>query len=95
MSSGNVFRTKRLALASFIHASALLEFRGVKEGQGRKMWFTFDDPQRQGLGIEDSFDRLAPCPALLLFDSQTFMRKQMTKTQNEMNGENRNVYERR
>jgi hypothetical protein len=73
-SNSREFRTRRLHLASFLHAGAVLNLLRVERVNGRAE-FIFDDPSRLGPESEVAFDRGAVVPATALFTSLTFCRR--------------------
>jgi hypothetical protein len=73
-----VFRTDRLPLASFLHATGKLRFVGGQANGGRVV-FCFADPQGIAAEVELEFERGASCPATALFASQKFLRREVDK----------------
>ena len=78
MSNKATFRTDRLPLATFIHASGLLQYLGCEPG-GNSANFVFADPQGAGSRTELDFERGAVCAATALFASQKFLRREIDK----------------
>ena len=89
MSEPTSFRTKRMAFACFLHASRLLPYLGPENGDDNRVWFKFADEQGVGPQLEMDFDGGAKVPAVNLFSSQTYLRRQIAAAQN---GEPRNEY---
>ncbi|MHB8501413.1 MAG: hypothetical protein ACYDCG_20655 [Candidatus Acidiferrales bacterium] len=81
------FATKRLHLAIFLHASERLPFLRAEPSGDGKLSFIFRDDERAGPQLELDFERGAAVSARDLFSSQTFLRRQMTQTENSNIGE--------
>lgn len=73
---GGEFRTRRLHHASYLHAACVLKFLRVEMNRGRAE-FVFEDPGEIGPETEVAFDRGALVPAVTLFSSVTFLRRQI------------------
>ena len=71
------FRTERLPLAIFLHATGRLRFLGCEPNGGGRVFFLFDDPGGEGTQAEFEFDRGAQVSASALFASQKFLRRAM------------------
>jgi hypothetical protein len=82
------FRTKRLAFASFLHAARSLPYLGATNSDDGRVAFIFQDEQSLGPQLEMEFDAGANVPAIRLFSSQTYLRRQIAAAQI---GEPRNV----
>lgn len=78
LSSETFFRTDRLPLASFIHATERLHFVRT-ELNGNRAVFVFEDQQKAAPRIELAYERGATCPATALFASQKFLRREIDK----------------
>jgi len=78
----NVFRTKRLAFACFLHAGVLLPYLGPEADENNRVWFQFLDDQGLGPQLEMEFDGGATVAAVRLFSSQTYLRRQVAAAQN-------------
>jgi hypothetical protein len=74
----STFRTERLPLAIFLHATASLPFLRCVPGSNARVIFEFSDPENRGHQMELEFDRGALMPAVALFASQKFLRTQMS-----------------
>jgi hypothetical protein len=85
----NTFRTKRLPLACFLYAGRLLPYLGAENGDDNRVWFVFADEQNVGPQLEMEFDGGAKVPAVNLFTSLTYLRRQIAAAQN---GEPRNEH---
>jgi hypothetical protein len=85
----NTFRTKRLALVCFLHANRLLPYQAAENGDDNRVCFVFADDQNVAPQLEMEFDGGAKVPAVNLFSSQTYLRRQIATAQN---GEPRNEY---
>ena len=73
------FRTGKLPLAVFLHATHRLKFLGCEPAQVGRITFVFEDPEGNGAGEQLDFELGALVPASALFASQTFLRKAMTQ----------------
>jgi hypothetical protein len=76
------FKTERLQLAIYLHASERLALFGCELADSGKVKFVFRDPDRFGSQLELEFDRGAQVSAVSLFASQKFLRRQMSDTLN-------------
>ena len=72
------FRTDRLNLAVYLHASKRLTLTRLDEVQPGKIEFTFNDPEERGAEHAFAFEDGAPCRAISLFASQVQLRRQMS-----------------
>lgn len=82
------YRTDRLNVAVYLHASKRLSFIKLEEIQPGKIEFTFDDPEERGTEYAYAFEDGAPCRAISLFASQVLLRRMMTaKLKPSTNGE--------
>jgi hypothetical protein len=87
----NVFRTGRLPVAMFIHASNRLRFLNVEPVGDARMEFIFDDPERQGPQLEYEFEQVAKLAANIMYASLKFLRSKMTAGQRQIRGGGRHV----
>jgi len=71
------FRTERLPLAIYLHATGRLRFLGCEPNGDGRVRFVFDDPDGEGAQAEFEFDRGAQVCASALFASQKFLRRAM------------------
>lgn len=95
MNQPNVFRTKRLAVACFLHATRSLHYIGAENGEFNRVFFLFADEQDLGPQLEMEFDGGATVPAVNLFTSQTYLRRQIAAAQTGENREYRPSHARR
>ena len=71
------FRTERLPLAIFLHATGRLRFLGCEPNGHGRLRFVFDDPGGNGPQAELEFDSGGKVSASALFASQKFLRRAM------------------
>jgi hypothetical protein len=75
------FKTERLQLATYLHATERLIFLGCESETGTgKVVFAFDDPNGAGPRLELEYERGAICPAAILFASQKYLRRKIDQT---------------
>lgn len=75
------FRTERLQLASYLHATERLLFRGCESETGAvKVDFVFEDPNGVGSQLELEYEKGAVCSAAGLFASQKYLRRKIDQT---------------
>ena len=85
----NEFRTKRLAFAVFLHViKATPYLRAEVDEKDGRVSFVFEDDPNLGPRLEVDFDGGCLVPAINLFSSQTYLRRQIAAAQN---GETSNV----
>jgi hypothetical protein len=81
------FKTERLPLAIYLHASQSLKLIGCEQSRPGKMRFVFDDPANRGSEYEFQFDRGSTVSATAIFASQKYLRRLMTQElKNQTNG---------
>ena len=85
----NYFRTKRLHLAAYIHASTALQFSHAENDVHQRAVFVFLDPTRVGPEVEQAYESGAVVPAITFSASLTYIRRQISAL--EENGEKSNV----
>lgn len=88
----HVFRTGRLPVAMFIHASNRLRFLRVEPIGDARMEFVFDDPECQGPELEYEFEQGAKLAANIMYAALKFLRSKMTAAGREIRGGGRYVY---
>jgi hypothetical protein len=89
------FRTERLPLAIFLHATGRLRFLGCEPNGDGRLHFAFADPEQAGAQVELEYERGASVAATALFASQKFLRRKMNEAlNNRNNGESKHAYER-
>jgi hypothetical protein len=87
------FRTERLPLAIFLHATGRLRFLVCKPNGDGRLHFVFADPEQSGAQAELEYERGAPVAATALFASQKFLRRKMSDALNNRNsGEPKYAY---
>lgn len=77
--SQSTFKTQRLQLAIYLHATKRMMLHRCEACENGKVQFVFDDPNRIGPEAALEFDRGAAVPATDLFASQTFLRRRMSE----------------
>jgi hypothetical protein len=75
----NEFKTERLQVAVFLHATQLLKLKGLQTSRPGKAFFVFADPDRRADEHELNFNRGAHVAATSLFASQTYLRRLLTQ----------------
>ena len=88
----NEFRTKRLAFAVFLHTLRTIPYLRAEADEDGRVVFMFEDELNLGPKLEMDFDGGAAVPAINLFSSQTYLRRQIAAAQT---GETSNVRSRR
>jgi len=87
------FRTERLPLAIFLHATGRLCFLGCKPNGDGRLHFVFSDPEQAGAQAKLEYERGASVAATALFASQKFLRRRMNEALNNRNsGEPKYAY---
>jgi hypothetical protein len=78
----DIFKTRRLNFACWVHSEQLLEYRGcVYSPKFAKVEFVFDDPRQMGNDLQDQYDEGAGATnAEKLFSSLHELRRAMTET---------------
>ena len=91
-SSRTEFKSKWLQFCSFLHARGLRYLR-TEIGPDGLSYFVFDDPNDLASDLEFQFSQGAAVPAIVLFGSINFMRRQMKAAQEQQNttGESNHV----
>ena len=84
------FKTERLQVAVFLHASKRLQLLRCEQSQPGKVRFVFDDPDDLGSEYEFLFDSGTAVPATDIFASQKYLRRMMTQKLNQENIGTRN-----
>jgi len=74
-----VFSTERLQLAIYLHDSQRLPFHGCEATETGKLRFVFHDPATEGSQAELDYDRGAEVAASDLFASQKYLRRAMSR----------------
>ena len=72
------FKTERLPLAIYLHASQALKLIGCKRTKPLKVEFVFDDPDSLGSTYELDFEMGKAVPAASIFASQKYLRRMMS-----------------
>jgi hypothetical protein len=80
-----IFRTERLPLAIFLHATGRLRFLGCEPNGDGKVRFVFADQENSGAQVELDYERGAPVAATALFASQKYLRRKMSGALNNRN----------
>ena len=79
-SGERTFATKRLQVATFIHASRKLQFLGAeRDPNGNDVVFVFSDPDGIGDELELDYESGQPISAVALFASQKFLRRKLSE----------------
>jgi hypothetical protein len=95
MSSKPEFSTKRLQLATFIHASGLLPYLRTEPHSDGKCRFVFFDEKGQARDLELTYEQGAKVVARDIFASQLFLRREMDDARQQLPGDSSNDYTRR
>jgi hypothetical protein len=80
------YRTERLNLATFLHATRRLTLDRLELITPDKIAFVFLDPEERGAEFEASFEDGATVRAISLFASQLFLRRAMSDKKNQNHG---------
>jgi hypothetical protein len=76
-----VFKTERLQLASYLHATELLPFLGCESETGAaRVVFAFEDTARLGPQLELEYEKEAVCSAAALCCGQKYLRRKIAQT---------------
>ncbi len=78
--SRNPFKTERLQLATYLHATERLPFLGCESDGTGKVAFAFEDLNGVGPQLELEYEKGAPCSAAALFASQKYLRRKIDQT---------------
>lgn len=73
------FKTERLPLAVYLHASQSLTLIGCEPSGLRKIRFIFDDPDSKASSCELDFETGRPISAAAIFASQKYLRQLMIR----------------
>ena len=72
------FKTERLPLAIYLHASQSLKLIGYSRTKPFKVQVVFDDPDNMGSACELDFEMGKEVSAAAIFASQKYLRRMMS-----------------
>lgn len=75
------FKTERMPLAAYLHASGRLKFLRCEPSRPGRSAFIFEDEANEGPRAQMDFDMGAAVSAVALFAAQTFLRQAITALQ--------------
>lgn len=85
MNNPGEYRSKWMQFCSYLHCTRSLRYLRTEIGEQGLAFFIFADPDGEGPNLEFLFSQGAMAPAVTLFGSQNFLRKQMQAARDAQN----------